>query len=226
MLQIFIKNCYRKIIFPIKKVKLYLTKKVVFDSKSYSDRQTTFDGYNYLGMEVFLSETHMGYGSYVADFSKIFKTYIGKYCSIGQNVGTAVGRHPINENISTSPSFFSLNPKNGLSYVSSQKYKENATEGIYSIFIGNDVWIGSNSTLVDGITIGDGAIIGAGAVVTKNVEPYSVYAGNPARKLKDRFSKEEIDELMKIKWWEIEHIERYAEKFSEPTIFLTGEFDE
>jgi virginiamycin A acetyltransferase len=68
--------------------------------------------------------------------------------------------------------------------------------------IGNDVWIGYDATIMPGVTIGDGAIIGAKAVVAKNVEPYEVVAGNPARVIRKRFPQETVDVLLEIKWWE------------------------
>jgi virginiamycin A acetyltransferase len=67
--------------------------------------------------------------------------------------------------------------------------------------IGNDVWIGQNATIMPGITIGDGAIIAAQSVVTKNVEPYTIVGGNPAKPLRARFSKEDIADLLTIQWW-------------------------
>lgn len=67
--------------------------------------------------------------------------------------------------------------------------------------IGNDVWIGSNVVILGGLNIGDGAVIGAGAVVTKDVQPYSIVVGNPAREIKKRFSEQIISDLMEIKWW-------------------------
>ena len=70
--------------------------------------------------------------------------------------------------------------------------------------IGNDVWIGCGAIILSGVTIGDGAIIGAGAVVTKDVEPYTIVAGVPAKVLKTRFEKEISDKLIKLKWWELE----------------------
>jgi serine acetyltransferase len=69
------------------------------------------------------------------------------------------------------------------------------------ITVGSDVWIGAKSTIMSGVKIGDGAIVAAGALVTKDVEPYSIVGGNPARLLKYRFDKSQIEELLKIEWW-------------------------
>ena len=68
--------------------------------------------------------------------------------------------------------------------------------------IGHDVWIGENTTIIGGGVIGNGAVIGAGSVVTKDIEPYSVYAGNPAHFIKWRFSEDLINTLMEKKWWD------------------------
>ena len=70
------------------------------------------------------------------------------------------------------------------------------------VIIGNHVWIGQGAMIMKGVTIGDGAIIGAHAVVTKNVDPYSIVVGNPAKTIKYRFSEDIINALIKIKWWE------------------------
>ncbi|MFA5713889.1 MAG: CatB-related O-acetyltransferase [Bacteroidales bacterium] len=70
------------------------------------------------------------------------------------------------------------------------------------IIIGNDVWIGDNAIVLPGVTVGTGAIIGAGAVVTKDIAPYSIVAGNPAKLIKMRFSQEAIERLLESKWWE------------------------
>nr|WP_246566018.1 CatB-related O-acetyltransferase [Tissierella simiarum] len=67
--------------------------------------------------------------------------------------------------------------------------------------IGNDVWIGSNAVILRGVKVGNGAVIGAGAIVTKDVEPYSIVVGNPARVIKKRFSEQIIESLEKIQWW-------------------------
>ena len=68
--------------------------------------------------------------------------------------------------------------------------------------IGNDVWIGQNSTILPGVHIGDGAIIGANSVVGKNIRPYSVAVGNPVREIRRRFDDDLINLLLKFKWWD------------------------
>jgi virginiamycin A acetyltransferase len=70
--------------------------------------------------------------------------------------------------------------------------------------IGNDVWIGMDTVIMPGIKIGDGAIVAAKSVITKDVEPYTIVGGNPERRLKTRFSKEIINELLEIKWWDLD----------------------
>ncbi len=70
------------------------------------------------------------------------------------------------------------------------------------ICIGNDVWVGSRAILMRGIRIGDGAVIGAGAVVTKDVEPYTIVGGVPARPIRKRFSDKVIEKLEEIRWWD------------------------
>ena len=69
--------------------------------------------------------------------------------------------------------------------------------------VGNDVWIGRNSVILPGVHIGDGAVIAAQSVVSRDVPPYTVYGGNPARFLKDRFSPELKELLLRLKWWDL-----------------------
>jgi virginiamycin A acetyltransferase len=80
------------------------------------------------------------------------------------------------------------------------------------VTIGNDVWIGANVTVMSGINIGDGAVIANNSHVVKNVEPYSIVGGNPAKFIKYRFTPEQIEKLLEIKWWnwDDEKINKYA----------------
>jgi virginiamycin A acetyltransferase len=70
-----------------------------------------------------------------------------------------------------------------------------------NVIIGNDVWIGANVTIMSGVTIGDGVVIANNSHVVKDVEPYSLIGGNPAKLIKYRFTPEQIEKLLKIKWW-------------------------
>lgn len=89
------------------------------------------------------------------------------------------------------------------------------TEGRFKVVIGNDVWIGAYAKIVEGVRIGDGAVIAAGAVVTKDVPPYAIVGGVPAKIIKYRFEEKQIKQLLELKWWnkDIAWLKTHAEKF-------------
>lgn len=132
--------------------------------------------------------------SYINFGSKIGYAQIGKFCSIGNNCEIGMHSHPINY-ISTSPRVYGK--KNILNITS--KYNEFKDPTI----IGNDVWIGSSAIIMQGVNIGNGAIIGAGAVVTKDVLPYEIVGGVPAKHIRFRFSKDIIAFLENLCWWNL-----------------------
>jgi acetyltransferase-like isoleucine patch superfamily enzyme len=117
---------------------------------------------------------------------------IGRYCSIARNVAIGPGNHNLSS-VSTHPFLYSVK----------YKFITNNIKPLKNIppIIGNDVWIGMNSTILNNVEIGDGAIIGAGSVVTKDVKPYSVVGGVPAKHIKFRFSDDIIKQLLEINWW-------------------------
>lgn len=125
------------------------------------------------------------------------KLIIGKFCSIGENVKFMMNaaNHNLNS-ITTYPFTAIIGTETG---VNEKHLSELPNKG--DTIIGNDVWIGMNSLIMPGVHIGDGAIIGANSVVAKNVEPYTIVAGNPIKEIRKRFSEEEVKILLRVKWW-------------------------
>lgn len=150
----------------------------------------------------------MGMGSYIGQNTNL-SANIGRFCSISNNVLCNPGAHPYTVPfVSTSPCFFSLNPNHsqcGSTFATEQLYDECRqvdTEKNISVEIGNDVWIGERVFLVGGLHIGDGAMILTGAVVTKDVPPYAIVGGVPAKVIRYRYDEETIKWLLDIKWWD------------------------
>ncbi len=161
-----------------------------------------------------LSEEHKQYESAfisVGDFTygvpKIYawdegaKLVIGKFCSIAENVIIMLGGDHRTDWNTTYP-FNALLPES-FGYIKGHP----STKG--DIIIGNDVWIAQGAKIMSGVTIGDGAVIAANAVVTKNVKPYEIVGGVPARVIKKRFSRKTIQVLEEICWWDWE-VEKIA----------------
>jgi acetyltransferase-like isoleucine patch superfamily enzyme len=132
--------------------------------------------------------------NFIKSPENIYDLFIGNYCSIGEGLTVYMGGdHNLNF-ITTFPfgkRCKHLNSVNG----------ENTTIFKGDVTIGNDVWIGMNTTIMSGVTIGDGSVIAANSHVIKNVEPYTIVGGNPAKFIRYRFDKEIIEKLLKLEWW-------------------------
>lgn len=149
----------------------------------------------------------IGAYSYTGPNDMIMHSQIGKFCSISWGITIGPGNHNYNR-ISSHDflynNFYNIKDKNN-----DDEYDRFGDECI----IGNDVWIGANSTILRGVEISDGAVIGANTIVTKDIPPYAIVFGNPAKIVKYRFNETTIDKLLKIKWWNFP-INKIKEKYS------------
>lgn len=161
-------------------------------------KNSKFKGNNYVDRFCKIRNSTIGKYSYIGFNSDFNNVQIGNYCSISSDVKIGLGKHPVNH-FSSSPVFYSNNNPFGIknAYI-------NFDENPKCTFIGHDVWIGANALILDGINIGTGAIIAAGSVVTKNVAPYEVVGGVPARLIRKRFDETTIDFLLNTQWWDEE----------------------
>lgn len=136
----------------------------------------------------------IGTQTYCNRGTTIFKgSQIGNYCSIGYHVAIGPPEHPVNF-FTTSPNAYRYD---GIKDLCNWPYDDIVNPAI----IGNDVWIGSNAIILQGVKIGDGAVVAAGAVVTKDVEPFTVVGGVPAKKIKDKFAPDLKKKLLDSQWW-------------------------
>lgn len=179
----------------------------------------SFEGANYVGFGSAVYDSELGFASYVSDNVEFYNVKCGRYTSIAENVSMLRGKHPSRDFVSTHPAFYSdSNNVLSFSYVEKSIFEEfEKSEDGYTTVIGNDVWIGKNVLIKEGVTIGDGVIIGAGAVVVKDIEPYDIVGGVPAKRIRKRFDEDDIAFLLKLKWWQKsrEWIEEYSEFFND-----------
>ena len=176
-----------------------------FQYTSVVGRHAVFEGNNSIGSHTSYTG-HMGRCSYIAQGSDLYAK-MGRYTSIGSNVKSIMYRHPVSYPFATtSPAFYStLGQCGGINYATETIFDERImadSKSDSAIIIGNDCWINSDVRIISGVTIGDGAVVLAGAVVTRDVPPYAIVGGIPAKVIKYRYNEEDIKWLLDTKWWD------------------------
>jgi chloramphenicol O-acetyltransferase type B len=168
----------------------------IIDKKCRIDLKSRLaPGCHILGNTLIL-ESEIGVYSYIGQNSIVQFATIGSFCSIANDVLIGLGAHPTNH-FSTSP----------LLYRKRNTFNIEVVEADYEfseyrpVRVGHDVWIGARAIILGGVTIGDGAVVAAQAVVTKDVPPYAIVGGIPARVIKTRFSASKISKLLTLQWW-------------------------
>ncbi len=157
--------------------------------------------YTEVGARTSVVESDMGDYSYIANDSDVIYSVLGKFCSIAAHVRINPGNHPMDR---ATQSHFT--------YRASRYFPGEADEDAFfawrrshQVTIGHDVWIGHGAVILPGRTIGTGAVVAAGAIVTKDVAPYTIVGGNPARPIRDRFPRSLADALQALAWWDWSH---------------------
>lgn len=181
----------KKILYKVLNYPEQINKNVLTSGFSRGLQNVKFEGKNAIADRCnFSGNVKLGYGTTLGYNNILFgDVTLGRYCQIGFDVAFHSTNHP-SKYMTT---YINKNLFNGELAQLKEKNK---------IVVGHDVWIGHNAIIVGNITVGNGAIIAAGSVVTKDVEPYSIVGGVPARKIKSRFSNNIIIEIENLKWWD------------------------
>jgi len=159
---------------------------------------TTLGAYTHIQSHCVFNDVVVGDYSYFAGYNQVYYANIGKFCSVASFARINTTNHPTYSRIA----------QHHFTYRSEKfDFGDDDTEFFIkrkarTVIIGNDVWIGHNASIMPGISIGNGSVIGTGAVVTKDVEPYSVVAGVPAKRIKMRFTDDLIAGIERLKWWD------------------------
>jgi phosphonate metabolism protein (transferase hexapeptide repeat family) len=168
--------------------------------RTASVRDSRFGRYCEVGARTKVAESTFGDYSYVVNDSEIIYTQVGKFCSIAAHVRINPGNHPLDRvmlsHVSYRSSAYGLGPDD---------------PGFFDwrraspVTLGHDVWVGHGAVVLPGVRLGTGSAVGAGSIVTRDVPPFAIVVGNPARVLRLRFAEAEIEALERIAWWDWPH---------------------
>jgi len=157
-----------------------------------------------VGARTKLTDTDLAAYSYIVEDGDVIYSAIGKFCSIARAVRLNPGEHPTWR---AAQHHFMYRASNyGLGDDEAELF---AWRRAQPVTIGHDVWIGHGATVMAGVTVGTGAVVGAGAVVSRDVAPYTIVAGVPATRVRDRLAPDVAERLMALAWWDWSH-ERLA----------------
>ena len=160
-------------------------------------RKSSLGAWTSVGARTTIAETVMGDYSYVVNDSSIIYTEIGRFCSIAAHTRINPGNHPLERaalhHFTYRSLSYQLGPEDDAAFFEWRRS--------HKVTLGHDVWIGHGAVILPGVTIGNGAGIGAGAVVSKDVPPFAVVAGVPAKIIRYRFDEAMQEALTRIAWW-------------------------
>lgn len=193
----------------------YLLSKLIKKSRGSSIKNSKIHSTSKVETGCNISGVIMDRHSFCGYDCEITNCHIGSFCSIANNVKIGGGEHPVNW-VSTSPVFYE-----GRDSVKT-KFSKHKRPPFKQTVICHDVWIGEGAMIKQGVKIGTGAVIGMGSIVTRDVLPFQIVAGNPAKMIRYRFSSDIIAKIIALNWWDASDsdLKRYAKFFNNPDQFI------
>ncbi len=183
-------------VFPVPRVQVFAGGRIL---------RATFEGPFIVGLRAQLGpDVNVGRYSNINSDSYVARTTMGSFCAIGSRVAINPLNHPVDWLSMHEFTYHETAYDWDEAYRSVRKMPHPASRTTPAVIMGSDIWIGHNAVILEGVTVGDGAVVGAGSVVTKDVPPYAIVMGVPAKVRRFRFDEATIERLLATKWWELE----------------------